>query len=246
MLSFRTSKRQESVKHLQMEELWTQRCDDLLRGMQDEGNISHMQPCFTGRFVQVRTVSSALEIGRQRYNDMITMMDAMILATNASWRLSETQRQYHRVFMDALIPHIYGIDTFEQHQREILENHNITMIDIAVLVRASRRAGKTLAIAVLIAAFLLCVPGHNGLIISQNQVASSALMSQVRAFIIAIDMDRRVVRFTDKIMRVSVESRPIGCGQKSDTSRRMAMRTTTSGVVSLPSTVNSKYYVSAR
>lgn len=183
---------------------------------------------------------NGLQLGHQRYVEMVAMMDQMVVATNSTWSLSDTQRKYHQVFMNALIPHIYGVDVFEQHQHEILQRHQITIIDIAVLVRASRRAGKTMAIAVMIAAFLLCVPGHNGLIISQHQAASSALMSQVRAFIIAIDMDRRVVQFNQKTMRVAVESLPSGCGQKSDTARQMSMRATTSGVVSLPSTVNSK------
>jgi hypothetical protein len=241
MLSFRPSKKTALRKNQLMKQVWLGRCDELLEGMNDAGNMLQLQPCFNGRFTQTRATYSALEIGRQRYNDMIDMMDRMVSATKKAWRLSDTQRRYHRVFMDALIPHIYGIDTFEQHQRVILKSHDITMIDIAVLVRASRRAGKTLAVSVMIAAFLLCVPGHNGLIISQHQAASSALMSQVRAFIIAIDMDRRVVQFNQKTMRVSVEPLPIGCGLKSDTARQLSMRTTTSGVVSLPSTVNSKY-----
>jgi hypothetical protein len=240
MLTFRPSKRKLADKDAYMKALWQTRCDNLLSGVIHGDNAHLLQPRFRGRFTVEQSTRNGLDVGRQRYSDMISMMDRMVSATKATWTLSETQRKYHNVFMNALIPHIYGIDVFERNQRSILQSHGIVSIDIAVLVRASRRAGKTMAIAVMIAAFLLCVPGHNGLIISQHQAASSALMSQVRAFIIAIDMDRRVVQFNQKTMRVAVDPLPLGCGQKSDTARQMSMYATTSGVVSLPSTVNSK------
>jgi hypothetical protein len=181
MFLFRRSRLEVDDKDNQMRAIWGDRCGKLLHGMRDTGNCLRLQPQFKGRFATTLRHRNGLVDGHQRYEDMIKMMDLMVSATKKTWKLSETQRLYHKVFMNALIPHIYGVDTFEQHQRTILAHHNITCIDIAVLVRASRRAGKTMAIAVMIAAFLLCVPGHNGLIISQHQAASSALMSQVRA-----------------------------------------------------------------
>lgn len=217
---------------------WIKRCVLLGRAMKKFERRS--ENVFVPRHMGKVHRPDGVGTGKVRFKAMQTMMDDMMRATNKDWTLSETQKSYHRVFMHALIPHIFGVSVFERSQHEILAYYGIEEIDMAVLVRAARRAGKTIAVAVLIAAFLLCVPGHRGLIISQNQYASTTLMAQVRSFILAVGEDRRMVQYNNKSMRVAVVPLAAGRGLKSEAAHTAAMLSTTSGVVSLPSTVDSK------
>jgi hypothetical protein len=95
---------------------------------------------------------------------------------------SESQVEFHKAFIDANLPHIYGVSDFERYRERILRERGVASMQYEILVCTPRRWGKTTSVAMFIAAALYCVPNTWISCFSTGQRASSLLLDQAAKF----------------------------------------------------------------
>jgi len=101
---------------------------------------------------------------------------------------THTQRKFHRNFIRACLPHIYGPADFERYkERILLENVCADNYKQYVLIVTPRRWGKTTSVALFVAAMLWCVPDMWISVYSTGRRASNALAEQVAKFVCHLD-----------------------------------------------------------
>lgn len=66
------------------------------------------------------------------------------------------QKLFHQSFFNAVLPHIYGSDQFEQDRERILSRYGFSEVRYEVLVICPRRWGKTYGVSMFLAALLWC------------------------------------------------------------------------------------------
>lgn len=96
---------------------------------------------------------------------------------------TETQKKFHTAFIEATLPHIYGVHDFERHYERILRDHNIEKLQQEVLICTPRRFGKTWSVSMFCAALLLCTREAWISVFSTGQRASSYLLENVAKFV---------------------------------------------------------------
>jgi len=95
---------------------------------------------------------------------------------------SPSQVEFHKAFIDANLPHIYGVADFERYRERILRERGIPSMQYEILICTPRRWGKTTSVAMFIAACLYCVPSTWISCFSTGQRASSLLLDQAAKF----------------------------------------------------------------
>lgn len=95
---------------------------------------------------------------------------------------SPSQIDFHKAFIDANLPHIYGVSDFERYRERILRERGIASMQYEILICTPRRWGKTTSVAMFIAASLYCVPNTWISCFSTGQRASSLLLDQAAKF----------------------------------------------------------------
>lgn len=93
------------------------------------------------------------------------------------------QKQFHKAFFNACLPHIYGSEEFEQDRQRILKRFGITRLSHEVLVVCPRRWGKTYSVSLFVAALIWCVPDMWVSIFSTGQRASTSLLELIAKWI---------------------------------------------------------------
>lgn len=93
------------------------------------------------------------------------------------------QKQFHRAFFNACLPHIYGSDVFEQDRERILHRYGFKEVRYEVLVVCPRRWGKTYGVSMFMAALLWCVPDMWISIFSTGQRASTSMLELIYKWI---------------------------------------------------------------
>lgn len=129
--------------------------------------------------------------------EIFTVLDSMGL------RRSEQQREFHREFVKACLPKIYG-ESFETERERILEKFNLKQIEYEVLIMTPRQFGKTTAVAMFMAALAWAAPNIIVSVFSTAGRASTALLTKAHAFLLALPNARsRVVRKNDEFLQFS-------------------------------------------
>lgn len=128
---------------------------------------------------------------------------------------SEDQKLFHRNFLIACLPKIYGSE-WDQHKRRVLREFGIPRIDFEVMIITPRRWGKTVSVAMFVTAILICVPGIEMGIFSTGSRASGSLMEKIVSFIGKIPGAKdRIVKANQEDLFVALE-RLHGLSAKSD------------------------------
>lgn len=106
---------------------------------------------------------------------------------------TQQQRLFHKWFLRACLPHIYG-DEWKADSSRILASHGLTSLRAEVFVATPRRFGKTWAVAMFLSALCLNITGKSIAVFSKTIRQSGALTQQVKEFIARIPgaMDRVV------------------------------------------------------
>lgn len=99
---------------------------------------------------------------------------------------SESQKEFHKSFIDAVLPHIYGPEDFGKYRERILKERNVDNHQSEILVCCPRRFGKTTSVSMFIAALLYVVPDTWISCFSTGQRASTTLLDQAAKFLLTL------------------------------------------------------------
>lgn len=124
----------------------------------------------------------------------LRLLRRILDAYGPQWKRSEHQKMFHEGFIVACLPVIYGSD-WETHSLRVLQEFRVTDTKYGVLCRTPRRFGKTIAVAMFVAALLLTIPGIKICVYSTGKRASSSLTSSTVRFVCKIQGgQRRIIR----------------------------------------------------
>jgi len=105
-----------------------------------------------------------------------------ILDSFEGYKRSDAQKEFHRCFINACLPHIYGAADFERYGERIKAERRIAELQQEILVCCPRRFGKTTAVSMFVAAMLYAVPDTWISCFSTGQRASTTLLDQAARF----------------------------------------------------------------
>jgi hypothetical protein len=105
-----------------------------------------------------------------------------ILDSFEGYKRSDAQKDFHKAFLTAVLPHIYGQTDFERYGERVKRERGITEMQQEVLVCCPRRFGKTTAVSMFVAAMLYVVPDTWISCFSTGQRASTTLLDQAARF----------------------------------------------------------------
>jgi len=98
---------------------------------------------------------------------------------------SAEQKQFHESFVDASLPHIFGLD-WERNRSRVLAGRNLKELQQELLVCTPRRFGKTTSVSMFCAAMLMYAPNTWISIFSTGQRASTSLLDLTAKLVNAI------------------------------------------------------------
>ena len=111
---------------------------------------------------------------------------------------SQSQKDFHKSFIDAVLPHIYGAD-FEKYRERILHERKVDNHQSEILVCCPRRFGKTTSVSMFIAALLYVIPDTWISCFSTGQRASTTLLDQAAKFLLTLPKSK------DRILKKNSE-----------------------------------------
>lgn len=91
---------------------------------------------------------------------------------------SPFQRKVHHSMMASALPHIYG-DDFVPNMARIFQKFGIDSLNLWGLIACPRRYGKTMAVAMAMAAFIATQPGKKVCIYSPSRRASRMMLATI-------------------------------------------------------------------
>jgi len=148
---------------------------------------------------------------------------------------SQDQRLFHRWYELACMPNIYGAAAWNANYTRIMREHNCKKLRQEVLVLAPRRFGKTYAIAMFVAAMLLCVPGIEIAIFSTGKRASSKLTDLIKTMFTHIPgATDRIVKESTEHLYIAMAPLPSGQTKRGDMANKLQVSQYTSKLFSLP------------
>ena len=108
---------------------------------------------------------------------------------NCGMQRTATQRMFHKQFVHASLPHVYGKAVFGKFKDRILTSHGIQGSDYNqyTLISTPRRWGKTTSVAMFVACMLFCVPDAWISVFSTGRRASKSLADMTHKFLCALE-----------------------------------------------------------
>jgi len=138
---------------------------------------------------------------RARLDDLLATLDKL----DHWFKRSTQQREFHKAFVAACLPKIFGAD-LHKHANKIMRDFDLDDIRTDVIVCAIRRAGKTMAVALFSAAFILTQPGAEVSIYSTGLRTSRKLMALIWKIITTVTSGSSV------ITRYNATTLEVACG----------------------------------
>lgn len=198
----------------------------LFKSMQRETNI-----CPLADNYELSTKFSRkglLSPGDHRLAKILSLFDSFYITPHAA------QRRFLNAFIDATLPLIYAED-WDACMLRVMVSRAITRVCSEALVIAPRQIGKSTAIAMLVSALLLCVPGIKIGVFSTGTRASSNITNMVLAMINSIPRaNRRIIKNSKEFLYISLRELPSGLGPNSSLARTWECLPTTSQLMSFP------------
>jgi hypothetical protein len=139
------------------------------------------------------------------------------------YKRSAQQKLFHKSFIVASLKHIYGRE-IHRHVGKLMRKFDINELRPDVIVCAIRRAGKTFAVALYVAAFILTQPGVEINVYSTAKRASRKMQALIWKIVVTLAGTPAVVQVYNQ------EELIVTCGN------------TTSKVNSLPSSVEISFF----
>jgi hypothetical protein len=206
---------------------------NLIENMANENEFNRVQ-WFKSRRIRTRIDVSASHCHENsRCMGDIRLMKIRSMLNSFGMTRSADQVQFHDAFICSSLQIIYGSD-FEANFKRIMEENQLKCLHKEVMIVAPRRFGKTVAIAMFVAACLLCIPGVRINIYSTGKRASGSLMEAVIKFIKRIPGgESRMASETQEVLYVSQTA--VGGGSGSHAARSAKTDEGTSKLCSFPS-----------
>lgn len=104
------------------------------------------------------------------------------LESFGNYKRAPHQALFHKKSIITCLPHIYKGE-WEWNKGRVLKQHSISKINHEVFIIAPRRFGKTIAIAMLVAALLLCCIGIRIIVLATCKRASLSLARLTKKFV---------------------------------------------------------------
>ncbi len=146
----------------------------------------HQRMC--AQFEATKFIRRRIHVSSDRMRN-ITRNQGDVRAANVLKRLnnlgyvrSKDQMWFHQAFFQACLPKIYGKE-WENSSMRVMESYGITDIRYEVMAMTPRRWGKTVSVAMFVAALLLDVPGLTIAVFSTGKRASGSLTELVKKMI---------------------------------------------------------------
>lgn len=166
--------------------------------------------------------------GDRILESILTILDSY------NYERTPIQKLWHWWYLQAILPFIYG-EEWEAVAYRVLREHGLEKIRSEVLAMAPRRMGKTISIAMLVAAVITCVPGIRVAVFSTGRRASTFLTQETMRFVSQIPgAKNRIVKDSAEEIQFATEERPPGCGVQSSWAKDQRFKPTTSTLLSLP------------
>jgi hypothetical protein len=195
---------------------------------------------------RAKILRSKLDVFIQGDNNELCQGDERLkriftLLNNMGYTRSPDQVLFHHSYIMACLPLIYGND-WPAHSVRVMKTFGLKKLDQLVLVLTPRRIGKTVSVAMFVAALLLCVPGITIAVFSTCQRASTAIMKLVLKIMSGIPgTDRRILSHNKETLMISETPLPAGVGPNSAIARKMANMPGVAVLNCFPASENSKF-----
>lgn len=122
---------------------------------------------------------------------------------NEKLNRSTQQRQFHKAFMTAVLPKIYGAELYK-HVGRLMREFDLDDMRTDVIVLAIRRAGKTMAVAMFSSAYVLTQPDTETSIYSTCQRTSRKLMALIWKLVVKLYGGAScIVRYNEEFLEVA-------------------------------------------
>lgn len=129
--------------------------------------------------------SKLIERGDQVSGDLLLrrLRDRLQSLEFGPWTRSEDQKRFHEMYLNAIAPRLYGLDTFNREFARILRENNWTSTRSQSMIVTPRRWGKTVCTCMFIAAVLMEVPRIRVCVYSPGRRASDYVRDLTYEFI---------------------------------------------------------------
>jgi hypothetical protein len=128
-----------------------------------------------------------------------------LLLDQFKWKRTKDQTAFHEDFIKLTLPHIFK-DDFERYRVQLMRMFKIETFKVGALILCPRRWGKTVAVAMFVAAMLMVCDNVTIATFSSGQRASSGLMTQVIRFVYELGGEKRVVVSNEECFQVALPS----------------------------------------
>lgn len=134
--------------------------------------------------------------------DMLDRCDTVKFG-DVDLKRSTQQRQFHKAFVTAVIPKIYGASLYK-HAGRLMREFELDDLRTDVIVLAIRRAGKTMSVAMFAAAYALTQPDTELSIYSTCQRTSRKLMALIWKIVIKLyGGPGCIVRYNEEFLEIA-------------------------------------------
>ena len=141
-----------------------------------------------------------LESGRKRWlthstgdERLANLRQALKRLDTLGWMRSNHQREFHEMFIAACLPQLYGKD-LDRCLMRILEENDLDAIHSEVMVVCPRRWGKTVSVALFLAAYLYTQPDADVCVYSIARRTSTMLVLKVYKMVVALAGGTHIIR----------------------------------------------------
>ncbi len=130
--------------------------------------------------------------GDLRLKELINALNKLDIIHDGKYKRSKGQRIFHKAFIGAALKKIYGKDIYRNLQRLLIE-YDLDELRSDVIVCTARRFGKTMSVALFVAAYILTQPNAEVSIFSTGRRASRKILALIWKIIVDLTGDPSVI-----------------------------------------------------
>lgn len=133
---------------------------------------------------------------------------------NKGYKRSQHQLGFHKAFIGACLKKILK-DDYNSDLEKIIQKYDIENTTNDIIITTPRRFGKTISVALFVAAYLLSQPQQEVSIYSTGRRASSKLLQKIRDFVILMSGSNDTIMFFrgEEILQIKgPDGKPCVCG----------------------------------
>lgn len=119
--------------------------------------------------------------GDETMKNINTMLDMCKTEFGEPLNRGYFQRMVHKEILRSTVPIIYR-NEWNKNSREIMKRYKMDSMVKIMGIKASRRSGKTISVAIAAAALLLCIPGIEIAVFAHGLETSVKLTDKIRSF----------------------------------------------------------------